>query len=384
MNDASIAAPAQSRLAALDNLRTAVIILVVGMHSNVTYSGLGSWYYVENDADDLPMGQKVAFAFYGSNVQAWFMGALFLLVGFFAAKGLAKRGTAAFLKERAFRLGIPLLLYVFVVTPFIVYVQLNPSDVRSLWSPARFYCKYLASFDWLGATGPLWFAQAALLMVLAYAGYRRFRPSTWRAPLTMRSVAVSIAITAVAAFVLRIPFPVGSSFYNLQFGYFASYVVLFVLGVRLGETDGLADAIAGIGRRWWPRAAIGGPVAWAVAVVAIMAAGDVDAMNGGGTWQSALWAAWESFVAIGFTFGVMWCFTRYASGSSRIAGFLARQSFAVYFLHAPVLIAISLALKAWDAAPLLKHLAVWPLAVAASFAVATVVRAIPPFGRILK
>jgi peptidoglycan/LPS O-acetylase OafA/YrhL len=32
------------RLASLDNLRSFVVALVVVMHANVTYSGMGMWY----------------------------------------------------------------------------------------------------------------------------------------------------------------------------------------------------------------------------------------------------------------------------------------------------------------------------------------------------
>jgi hypothetical protein len=36
-----------TRLTYLDNLRSFIIFLVICLHSAVTYSGMGSWYYIE-------------------------------------------------------------------------------------------------------------------------------------------------------------------------------------------------------------------------------------------------------------------------------------------------------------------------------------------------
>ena len=53
-------------------------------------------------------------------------------------------------------------------------------------------------------------------------------------------------------------------------------------------------------------------------------------------------------------------------------------------LHAPVLIALPLAVKDWGAPPLAKHACVWPLAVLATLAVSAALRRIPVVARVLK
>ena len=111
------------RLAYLDNVRSLVIFLVIAMHSAVTYSGLGNWYYIEGSADKLSTFGMIFFGFIQSNIQAWTMGALFFISSYLASKALAKHGTMKFIKERLFRLGIPLLLYVFIISPFIHYIM---------------------------------------------------------------------------------------------------------------------------------------------------------------------------------------------------------------------------------------------------------------------
>jgi hypothetical protein len=87
------------------------------MHSSVSYSGIGAWYYREGAMENLGPGELVVFAFLQSYTQAWFLGILFFVSGFFAAASLAKKGRAAFLRERLFRLGVPLLAYMLIVAP---------------------------------------------------------------------------------------------------------------------------------------------------------------------------------------------------------------------------------------------------------------------------
>lgn len=376
-----------SRSPYLDNIRSFVIFLVVAMHSNVTYSGIGGWYYTEVSSASLDTLSLLVFGFYGSFTQAWFMGLLFFIGGHFAARSLARRGERGFLKERLFRLGAPLLAYVFLVTPFIAYVQMNYGNVRAL-PPLKAYGRYLASLDWIGGTGPLWFVEALLLFTLPYVLFRRLRPrgsegqqgSVPGAPILLGVV----ALTAAAAWALRIPFPVGTSAANLQLCFFPSYVALFILGLRSGEGNCLEELL----ETWGRRALAGGlgigiPL-WAAVMVLGGALEGSGAIYGGGSWQSGLYALWESFTALSVSLGLLWLFRLRLNRETAVSRFLAGNSFAVYFLHAPVLIALSLALRPWAAPPLVKHAAVFPLAYLATLALSAAVRRIPPLRALLK
>lgn len=376
-----------ARSAYLDAVRSFVILLVVAMHSNVTYSGIGGWYYTEVSSGSLDTLSLLVFGFYGSFTQAWFMGLLFFIGGHFAARSLARRGTAPFLRERLFRLGAPLLAYVFLVTPFIAYVLMNYSNVRSL-SPLAAYGRYLASLDWIGGTGPLWFVEALLLFTLPYVLFRAVRPRKAEAgpgsgpgALTLLGVTV---LTAAAAWAVRIPFPVGTSVANLQLCFFPAYIALFVLGVRSGEGLWLEEFTETWGRR---ALAVGlgiGIPLWAAVMILGGALEGSGAIYGGGTWQSGLYALWESFTAVSVSVGLLWLFRRRFDRETAVSRFLAENSFAVYFLHAPVLIALSLALRPWLAPPLVKHAAVFPLAYLATLALSAALRRIPPIRFLLR
>jgi len=81
-----------SRLAWADQLRTLVIVLVVNLHACVTYSHIGSWYVQETP--EPPLGARIAFLFWEAHLQAFFMGILFLLAGYFAHGSMVHRGPA--------------------------------------------------------------------------------------------------------------------------------------------------------------------------------------------------------------------------------------------------------------------------------------------------
>ena len=175
LNTLPLADTATKRLGYLDNLRSFVIFLVVVMHSNVTYSGIGSWYYTEDNPASLDRCHGYFSACTGlsrrhGSWESCFSWPLFLQPG-----RLPKRGPAAFAKERLFRLGVPLLIYMFVIDPFIGYFIMNYGNIREHSNVLRFYLDYLGSFRWIGSTGPLWFVEALLLFSLPYAAWRAVR-----------------------------------------------------------------------------------------------------------------------------------------------------------------------------------------------------------------
>jgi glucan biosynthesis protein C len=386
-NTLPVADTATKRLGYLDNLRSFVIFLVVVTHTMVTYSGFGSWYYNEVDSASLNIVSRIIFGLYGSFSQAWFMGILFFAAAFFASRSLQKRGPAAFVKERLFRLGVPLLIYMFVIDPFIGYFLMDYGNVRERLGLVQFYGGYLASFRWGGSTGPLWFVEALLLFSLPYAAWRAIRPAskaTRAAPSVMTAVLIIVA-TGLAAFSIRLFQPIGTSVANLQLCYFASYIALFLLGIHAGEKRWLESFPEGRGMAWFTAVlAVGVPV-WFVIMVGGGAAEGGSLFNGGLTWQSFAYAFWESFVAIGFSFGLIAFFRKYLNVENGFTRLLAQNSFGIYMFHAPILIAISLLLRSWHGVPLFKFAVVVPLAFAATLAVSSLIlRRIPGLRAVLK
>ena len=372
-----------TRFAYLDNVRSFVIFLVIAMHSAVTYSGDGGWYYKEGSPEMLSLFERVVFGLFQSSLQAWFMGALFFISAFFAAKSLAKRGATQFLKERFFRLGLPLLIFIFFISPFIYFVLMGIGKEYSFISN---YTHYLMNFNWLaGSTGPLWFVEALLLFCIIYVIVRKIFPHRKTIhTFNTKSTIFAIIITGIFAFLIRLIFPLGTSFYNLQFGYFGSYIVLFIIGIILGENDLLEHITREQNIKWFKITLIAGPIIWLTIMLLGGATKGADYFMGGFHWQSFAYSLWEAFIAIGFSIGIIVFFKKYLNVKNKLTGVIAENSFAIYFFHAPLLITVSLLLRYWTINPLLKFMVVTVIAFVVTLVFSYLVRKIKFVRTLLK
>ena len=114
---------AKGRLYYIDNLRLLVIVSVVVIHISVTYSGQGSWFYIEGAA--LGPAEAIGFNFFESVIQSFVMGLLFLIAGYFVPGAYDRKGSQKFLHGRALRLGVPAFLYLFIINPLVVYFEVG-------------------------------------------------------------------------------------------------------------------------------------------------------------------------------------------------------------------------------------------------------------------
>ena len=104
------------RLYFIDNLRILLITLVIMQHLSITYGGPGSWYYKEVQADQIT---GIVLSWHNATNQAFFMGFLFMIAGYFTAGSYDRKGPRRFLKDRLLRLGIPILCYDFIIGPLV-------------------------------------------------------------------------------------------------------------------------------------------------------------------------------------------------------------------------------------------------------------------------
>ena len=92
----------RARLYFADYLRAALVCLVILHHTAITYGGLGSFYYTEPATSPVSAGLLTLFVNFN---QAWFLGAFFMLSGYFTPSAFDRKGIWRFLKDRLIRLG---------------------------------------------------------------------------------------------------------------------------------------------------------------------------------------------------------------------------------------------------------------------------------------
>src|ERR1700748_2780360 len=107
--DQAVTAPV--RIAALDRARTCITLLVLLHHSVVNYTYFGNGDHARWLGFDLVVLFNDSF----------FMACMFFISGLFVHDSLARWGAGQFLAKRAWRLGIPYLLSIFVLMPIAYY-----------------------------------------------------------------------------------------------------------------------------------------------------------------------------------------------------------------------------------------------------------------------
>ena len=330
-----------------------MIALVVMVHAAVTYSNLGDWYYREPVELDPP-----TFLFFGvflSFTQAYFMGLLFLIAGYFVPDSYERKGPARFLRDRAVRLGIPTLIYMLFINPAIEYLLLAFQWPEPRPHLGQAFIDYVLSGAILSGSGPMWFALALLIFSAAYAAFRlltgsRARPKPESELPGHRAVAGLILLIAAGAFAIRLVHPIGTSVLNMQLCYFSSYIALFLVGILARQNNWLLRIPGSFALSWFKAALVVGGAFWLVIMtLGGMTSGDLSLIWGGWRWQSAAYALWEAFFAVGMCLGIIAISRDHFDFRGRLTGLLADNSFSVYLFHPPILILVSLALRnlAW-------------------------------------
>jgi glucan biosynthesis protein C len=100
-------------------------------------------------------------------------------------------------------------------------------------------------------------------------------------------------------------------------------------------------------------------------------------------WQSFAYSVWEQCVGVGMILALLVFFRGRFNRQGRLAKEMSACTYTVYFIHAPVLVFLALALRNIAVPPLLKWALVSPVAVVLCFGIAYLLKRIPGMRRIL-
>jgi len=375
------------RLFYVDNLRTMMIIMVILVHLSVTYGGEGSWYYREGRADT---PTAIVLTIHNAISQSFFMGLLFLLSAYFTAASCDRKGPGPFLRDRFLRLGIPLLLFEFVIQPFMIYVLVQGGVIDLRRPFADWLTSYYTRFH-LGS-GPLWFVEALLIFSVLYVAWRRLHKPVLgmgdhpgRLPGLNAFLALA-ALLGILSFVARLWFPVNWAFgpLNLQLAFFVQYIAMFIVGVIAYRRDWLQRLPATVALPCFLLAGLLVVVALPLLFVLGGAAnGQTWRYLGGPHWQSFAYAMWEQLFAVVIMVALIVLFRERFNRQGRLAQAAASSSYTVYIIHAPIIILFALAIRSLHLYPLLKFAVAVLVTIPLSFALANVLRQLPLARRVL-
>jgi len=380
-----------SRLFFIDHLRAALVILVVLHHVAMVYGGIQPFYYLEPPTSIPAFLVPMVFVLLN---QGWFMGAFFLLAGYFTPGSYDRKGSGSFLKERLIRLGIPLIIFYFVLSPISnLGLFLMPASLTGITAPLTWESFWQMYPDLLGL-GPLWFVAMLLIFSFGYAGWRvlaKKRTSTSERQSSVPSylgIGVFILALALISYLVRMYIPIGKSVLGFPtLAYLPQYISFFVIGTIAYRRDWLRKLPGKMGFVGFVVAMVATLTLFSLGFLSFLKAIDTGAVQippfGFGTWQSAIYTLWDSIFAVGMSLAAITFFRRFFNKESRMGSFLAQQSYAVYIIHIPIIVFLAYALRGVELASLLKFGLASVLVLTICFAVAGLIRKIPGVSRVL-
>lgn len=379
-----------TRLFFIDHLRAALVILVVLHHLAIVYGESISFWYVDPPKSESLAGfALVLFVLFN---QAWFMGTLFLLAGYFTPASFDRKGSGSFLKNRLVRLGIPLIVWIFMLNPFSnIGLYLEPA----VWTPGPLtWQNYWQMYPQFIGLGVAWFLALLLIFSFGYVVWRWLtrnrQPSSMResSPPSYLGVTIFILVLALVTYLARIIIPIGKPVLDFPtLAYLPQYLSFFIVGVVAYRRNWLRTLPGRMGQIGFVTAIVATLLLFPIPILGIL--GGTMRFLGNGSWPSAVYAFWDSIFAVSMCLAAITFFRRFFNGENSFGSFLSQQSYAVYVIHSPIIVVLAygfylaLASSGIDLGPLLKFSIAAVIMVPICFAIAYIIRKIPGVARVL-
>ena len=294
------------RLYYLDNLKVCLTILVIMHHAGQAYGNGGDWAYTpSNPAEFMPW----IWHFFSTNA-AFFMGLYFFISGYFVPRSFDKQGIKQFVHKKLLRLGVPLLFMGGIICALTGKLEI----------------------------GHMWFVESLLVFCLIYALIRH-----WISPINKKC---NSKPTIIGLLIVALLMGVGSSFIRqvspqdhwiwpfgiiplpMEPAHYLQYVMMFVLGILAYRFNWLEKMSNGVG--------------FTTLLVGIaLALGNY--LRDGGPWNAFVWqwfGIYESLMCVFISFGLIWLFREFVSGTSRFWQWCAAQSYGAYVFHLLLMIVL--------------------------------------------
>jgi glucans biosynthesis protein C len=352
-------------------------------HLMIIYAGTGNWIYMEGDPSVVV---NALGGWFCATDQAYFMELFLLISSYFIPGSYDRKGAVRFLKDRLVRLGIPLVVYCWIINPLFVWVY----KFRDMPFWRFFPGEYFRGGQVLGQ-GPLWFVETLLIFSLIYVLSRvvtRSRKAGTKKEIPFprnRVIIIFALLLGLATFLVRLFWVMDVDSFgllNLQLPFFAQYIALFTIGLMAYRNNWFLKLTDKTGRGWLITALVL-ILLWAPMML-LNGAPDGDiSYRGGLTWQSLAHTLWESFLCVSMCIGLIYAFRRYLNRRGKVAGLLIPNAYTAYLIHAPVITFMAVAVQGISLFPLLKWAAVAVVAIPVCFGLSALIRKIPFTDRVL-
>lgn len=345
-----------SRIHAFDGLRALMMLLGVVVHTGTTYTTVplgDAWAFKDQQTN-------FAFDVVLAGLHTFRMPAFFVMAGFFAALLVERRGLPAFTRNRAVRVGVPLVLGYVVLLPLtewgFSYANQRGAGGDSSW---------LSSFErtrgmfYRADTGHLWFLYYLVYFYALSLLACKVAPASWATrchEVFARLMATRYGMLPFAAVVGSVCAFMPSGLLDTSTSFLPSPLPLFAYGVFYGFgwlLWGWREHLSQLQSSLVSKAVLALVlfVGHSLFVLSHLESGATGITTS--SVAAGLFGALTAWVAVYFWIGL---FLRVADEPNRVLRYLTDASYWVYLVHMPIVITFAGVL-----APLL-----WPAAVKAA------------------
>jgi peptidoglycan/LPS O-acetylase OafA/YrhL len=281
------------------------------------------------------------------------MGLYFFISGYFVPGSFDKQGSKQFIQKKLLRLGIPLLLM-----GGLICVLSGKLEIAHMW-----------------------FVESLLVFCLVYALIRQ-----WVSPIdkkcNSKPTIIGLLIVALlmgigSYFIRQISpqdhwiWPFGIIPLPMEPAHYLQYVMMFVLGILAYRFQWLNEMSNGTGIT-------------TLLIGVAMAVGNY--LRDGGPWNDFVWqwfGIYESLMCVFISFGLVWLFREFVSGTSRFWQWCAAQSYGAYVFHLLLMIVLQNVVDGIWMGAFGKFLFIGIVTTILSFGLTWIVRMIPGVKRVL-
>jgi len=376
----------KSRIFYIDNLRIYLTILVILHHIAMGYGGSGAWFVNESDFYPIDGATQIVFMLFNEINQSYFMAFFFLIAGYFIPRSFENKGASNYTKDRLIRLGIPLVVYVIIISPMTEFIVRNYAYNQG-WTFAEVIINRINNVT-IGVDH-LWFILALLIFSGFYVLYRKIRPM--HIPVSEkpfpknRMILVSILVIGIITFTVRIVSPVDTVYIlNFKFGHFTSYVFMFWFGI-LAYSGKWFDKLQSTQARSWIGIAVCVLIALPLFLILMInpSSPDITPFMGGVTLESLMFSIWESSALLSITIGTLYVFKTRLNRSNWILKNIGGSVYTAYIIHIIIIIGFQILLLPIVMPAFLKAAIVAVVSIPVIFGLSAVIRKIPGFSRVL-
>lgn len=367
----------KNRLFFFNNIKFVLTLMVILVHVAITYGAAGDWYYTDYDSSRVSITQYVLTAF-NAVQQSYFMSFFFFISALFVPLSYKKRTAWGFIKSKLLRLGIPLVVYILIISP-VTYVAIakiiNGSTLP--WIDIL-----IESGGSCFNNGPLWFVQALLIFNLLYLILKNVLKDKYIKKFILPNnivITISIFTIGLLTFFVRTLFTIEYEFIGFKLGHFPMYIMMFIAGLFAIKSQWL-DWLTEEKVKFWFTVSI---IALILLPVMIMFGGDLTKFFGGYTIQSLLYSIWEPLIAIGTIMKFIELFRFHFNKPTPKNIFFTKNSYTVYIIHAPIVIFTAYFCSPLSIPSILKFFIVATVSIITCFLVANTLRKIKIIGKIL-